>query len=291
MMRWRFTCLPILHGLLLASAASAAPAADLKRAAELYQKTKYEKVVRMLASGQEDNAAAYALTGKSYYMLTDYKKAAHWLEKAIAKDALNSDYYDWLGKVYCRRAETSSFVTAWSYAGRCRKKFERAVDLDKKNLEAIDDLFEFSLTAPGIVGGGIDKAAMVAALARDADPGKYHSLQARLAEKKRDFSGEEGHLQLALELAPTHLGRLIDMAQFLARRGRYAESEAMFERAQEIAPANAELKFERAKTYIELGRKGLEARKLLQQYLESSLTSDDPPRADAERMLKEIRNE
>lgn len=278
----------ILNCLLLVLAAPAARAADLGRATELYQKTRYEEVVRLLDGVPGNEASsAYALMGKSYYMLTDYKKATHALEKAIEKSPLNSEYYDWLGKVYCRRAETSSFVTSWSYAGNCRRNFERAVKLDSKNLEAIDDLFEFSLNAPGFIGGGIDKAAAISELARNVDLPKYHSLQARLAEKKKDFAGEEKHLQLALELAPAHLGRIIDMAEFLARRGRYAESEIMFERARGIAPGNAELKFERAKTYIELGRNRQEARKLLQQYLESSLTPDDPPRADAEQLLKQ----
>ena len=115
---------------------------------------------------------------------------------------------------------------------------------------------------------------------------KYYSLQARLAEKQKDFPREESHLRKALEFAPSHLGRILDMAEFLARRARYDESEAMFERATKVAPESAELKFERAKTYIATGRNHQQAKKLLEEYLNSSLTPDDPPRSEAQALLK-----
>jgi tetratricopeptide (TPR) repeat protein len=221
-------------------------------------------------------------------MLEDFKRATQALEKAAAMDPNNSNYFDWLGKVYGKRAETSNFMTAWSYAGKCRNNFERAIELDGRNLEAIDDLFEFDLNAPSFIGGGIDKAATISERVRDLNQEKYHGLQARLAEKQKDFSRQEKHLRLALDAAPpSSVGRVLDLAQFLAKQGRFDESEAMFERAKKIAPQSAELKFKRAKTYLQSGRNRQEARKLLQQYLESSLTPDDPPRSEAERLLKE----
>jgi tetratricopeptide (TPR) repeat protein len=259
---------------------------DIQRARALYQRTDYEAVVRLLDNQSDQGAAENALLGKAYYQIGEYKKATDSLERAIEKDPKNSDYYDWLGKVYGKRAETSSILTAWSYAPKCRKNFERAIELDPKNLEAIDDLFEYSINAPGLVGGGVDKAAAVAELARNVNLAKYYSLQARLAEKQKDFPREESHLRKALEFAPSHLGRILDMAEFLARRARYDESEAMFEKATKVAPESAELKFERAKTYIATGRNQTQAKKLLEEYLNSSLTPDDPPRSEAQALLK-----
>ena len=56
---------------------------------------------------------------------------------------------------------------------------------------------------------------------------------------------------------------------------------------EKIAPEKPELKFEHAKTYIESGRNREVAKKLLREYLNSSLTPDDPPRSEAERLLKQ----
>jgi tetratricopeptide (TPR) repeat protein len=286
MTRFRRTWFPVIGVALVSIASAMAGTADLDRARQFYQQTKYQEALQSLEGQSARSGDFYELIGKCYYMLGEYKKATEALEKAIQKDTSNSDYFDWLGKIYGKRAETSSFVTAWSYAGKCQKNFERAIELEPKNLDAIDDLFEFALDAPGFVGGGLDKAAAVSDKAREVNPAKYHSMKARLAEKQKDYAGEEKHLQEALEIAPSHLGRIIDMAEFLARRGRFEESEAMFERGRKIAPGNAQLKFERAKTYIQTGRNRAEARKLLKEYVESSLTADDPPRADAEELLK-----
>ena len=277
------TFLPLL--LITASMMASSPA-DIQRAKELYQRTDYEAVVRLLNNQNDQGPAENALLGKAYYQIGEYKKATDSLERAIEDDPKNSDYYDWLGKVYGKRAETSSILTAWSYAPKCRKNFEQAIELDPKNLEAIDDLFEYLINAPGLVGGGLDKATAVAELARSVNLAKYYSLQARLAEKQKDFPREESHLRKALEFAPSHLGRILDMAEFLARRARYDESEAMFEKATKVAPESAELKFERAKTYIATGRNQKQAKKLLEEYLNSSLTPDDPPRSEAQALLK-----
>lgn len=279
----------VLVFVLLAATALTSSAATLDQAEELYQRTAYRQALRLLDDSSDPSPAVDALIGKVYYRLGDYKKATSALESAIEADPNNSEYYDWLGKIYGKRAETSSFLTAWSYAGKCHKNFEKAIALDPGNIEAIDDLFEFSLNAPGFVGGGVEKAVKVAEMARHLNPAKYESFQARLAKKRKDFASEEQHLRAAMELDPANVGRIADLARFLARHGRFQESETLFERARQIAPHDAQLKFERAKTYIELGRNRETARKLLKEYLASALTPDDPPRSEAERLLRKAR--
>ena len=54
-----------------------------------------------------------------------------------------------------------------------------------------------------------------------------------------------------------------------------------------MAPDNTQLMFERAKTYIRTGRRLQEAQMLLQRYLGSPLSPDDPPRGEAEQLLKQ----
>src|SRR5215831_8638253 len=129
------------------------PSPDLSRAFALYGQTEYGRAIDALQALDRKDAAAYALLGKSYFMQGQYKQAVASLEKAVAEDSWNSEYSDWLGKSYGRLAETSSFVSAMGYARKTVHAFERAVELGPSNLEALDDLFEFYLQAPGIVGG------------------------------------------------------------------------------------------------------------------------------------------
>jgi tetratricopeptide (TPR) repeat protein len=261
---------------------------NLDRAFALYEKTQYQQALQIAEATQPRTPAVLEMIGKCYYMMDDYKKATEIFEKAAAADPRNSVYWDWLGKAYGRRAETSSFLTAPHNAGEARDHFEKAVEIDPRNIDAVDDLFEYYLEAPGFLGGGEDKAVQLSERIRTVSPAKYQSMQARVAEKEKQLPSAEQHLRQAIEAAPAEVGRVIDLARFFARQGRPSESDAAFERARQINPASADLKFQRARVYVDSHRNLDEARKLLQEYLNAPLTPDDPPRADAQKLLERI---
>jgi tetratricopeptide (TPR) repeat protein len=264
-----------------------AASADFSRALKLYNRTDYEGSVQLLLASPSKDGDTYNLIGRNYYMLSDYKKASEFMSKAVEVEPGNSQFWHWLGRAWGRRAETSSVFTAPGYASKARDAFETAVRLDPKNIEAMNDLFEYYLEAPGFLGGGLDKASALASqiAARDKVEGFY--AQARLAEKRNEYGQAEQQLRSAAELAPQQIGRVIDLAKFLARQGRVQESERVFEQAERINPKHPKLLFERAETYIRGNRNMATARALLQQYLKSDLTPDDPPRSEAEKLLKQ----
>lgn len=262
-------------------------AADLEKARAFYQRTNYAQALAVLQPEKSKDPEVLLLAGKSAFMLGDLKKADLYLRTATQL-APQSEYFHWYGKVLGRRAEKSNFLVAPKLAVDCRKAFERAVALNSANIEALNDLFEYHLEAPGFLGGGLDKAAETAERIGRLDKVEKHYAQARLAEKRKDFPQAEFQLRQAVELAPKEPGRLIDLAKFLARRGRPAESEAVFQRAEKVAPNHPKLLFERAQVYVSEKRRLDEARHLLTLYLKADLTPDDPPRADAERLLRTI---
>ena len=261
-------------------------AQDLAEAQKLYGLTNYEASLKLLQSVPQKNAPVWDLIGKNYFMMGDYKKSTDAFEKAVAQTA-TSAYYDWLGKAYGRRAETSSPFTAPGNASKARQAFEKAVQLDPKNQEALSDLFEYYLEAPGILGGGLDKAVGIANRIAGLDPIEGHWAQARLAERRKEFGAAEQQLRRAVEMAPTQASRVIDLAKFLSNQGRYQEAEQAFQRAERIDPNSPKLLFERADTYIRSGQNLGTARQLLKRYLQANLTPDDPPRSAAEKMLRE----
>jgi tetratricopeptide (TPR) repeat protein len=252
----------------------------------LYQRTEYRDSLRVLESNPKPEAVDQFLTGKNYFMLGDYKKAIGFMEKAVARDANNPEYVLWLGRAYGRRAETN-WLLAMSNASKARQCFERAVALDPHYHEALNDLFEFDLAAPSIIGGGLDKAEAVAQRIKADRPAEYEYDEAELADKRKDYTAVEAHYRRAIELAPTEPGRYIDLARYLAKRGRLAESDALFAQAAKVAPSDPRIAFERAKIYIEGQRNLPEARQLLRQYLAYEVTPDDPPKQMAEKLLVE----
>jgi len=260
--------------------------AELEHARKLYRYTDYSGSLQVLAAIQPKDGAVYALIGRNLYMQGEYKKATESLEKAMAAEPDNSDYALWLGRAYGRRAETSSPFTAMPNASKARQNFEKAVRLNSRSMDALSDLFEYYLEAPGFMGGGLEKAIAAAQQIGEVDPVEGHWAQARLAEKKKEFHTAEEHLQRAAQMAPLQVGKLVELAKFLAKQGRYQESEQSFRNAERIAPNNPRVIYARADTYIQQGRNLDTARQLLRQYLQAELTPDDPPRADAEKLLK-----
>ena len=158
--------------------------------------------------------------------------------------------------------------------------------MDPGNREAKNDLFDYYLNAPGMMGGGLDKAEAAAKSIANSRPPKYEFEEAQIAEKRSDYAGAEGHLRRAMELAPKEAGRLVDLARFVAKRGRPEESDRLFEQARKLAPDKPSVEFAEARSDIENHRHLEQARTLLRDYMKADLTPDDPPRQEAEKLLR-----
>lgn len=261
---------------------------DLQRARTLYDETDYAKSLSLLREIPKPAADVDGLMGQDYFMLGEYKKACDAFEKALALEPSNSVYAHWLGRSFGRRAEISSPLFAFGNASKARQYFERAVALDPNNQEALNDLFGYYLQAPGFLGGGYDKAEQIAKRIGRLNEAEGHFALAELADRRKQYDTAEEQLRRAIEAAPNQVGRVLDLAKYLAKRGRIEESEAAFAKAEALAPNSPKVSFARAHIYIEQRRNLDKARNLLVQYLHSDLTPDDPPRTQAERLLKQV---
>jgi tetratricopeptide (TPR) repeat protein len=270
----------------IAFAALALGAPALEEAQQLYNRTEYQKALNILLPLPAKDAQTWALIGKAYFMSAEYKKATEAFEKAVAQEPRSSEYVHWLGRSWGRRAESASIFMAPSYASKARQYFERAVMLDTSNKEALNDLFDYYLEAPGFLGGGLNRAEVLVARIAELDEAEGHYARAQLLDRRKEFAAAEEHLRRALELAPRQVGRVIDLASYLSKRGRVQESEAVFAQAEKMAPNSPRVLYERAQVYIRDQRNLAEARQLLKKYIASPLTPDDPPRSAAEELLR-----
>jgi tetratricopeptide (TPR) repeat protein len=278
-----------LIGTLMAAACLVAAASpQIEQARKYYNLTEFDKSLKVLQAIPEKDGVVYSLIGRNYYMQAEYKKASEALEKAVTADPSNAEYLLWAGRAFGRRAETSSPFTAPGYAGRARQYFERAVQANPHYGEALNDLFEYYLEAPGFLGGGLDKARNTAAQIARIDPAEGYWAQARMAEKRKEYGNAEAQLRRAIDAAPRQVGRFIDLARFLAGQGRFQEADQSFAIAEKIAPNSPKLMYAKADLYIKNGKNLDVAKDLLKRYLSSTLTPDDPPRSDAAKLLRQV---
>jgi tetratricopeptide (TPR) repeat protein len=261
---------------------------ELASARQLYQQTEYRRSLDLLLSHHAADPASLLLIGQDYFMLGDYKKGTEVLEKAVAIDPDNAHTLYWLGRTYARRAETANPFSAPGWASKARQMLERSVALDPANKDATGDLLDYYLEAPGFLGGGMPKAEALAKVIGKTDPAEGDYAQGIIEDRRKNFDQAEEHFRHAADLAPKQVGRFIDLAKYLAKRGRIQESEAVWEQASRISPDNPKVLFARAQTYVNEHRNLEEARELLQKFMKAPLTPNDPPRQEAENLLKKI---
>jgi Flp pilus assembly protein TadD len=275
--------------LVVASAAAPVDASpELADAQKMFRRTNYLGAIELLKPLTGKDAAAAGLVGQSYLMLGNAGKAVEFLNKAVQLEPTNAGYNLWLGRAYGRKAEVDFPLTAPRDASKARASLERALELDPESPDATDDLFEFYLQAPGFLGGGFDKAARMADKISKRDPAEGEFARARLAEERKDYGTAEALLRRAVELGQNQPRRLLDLAVFLSKRGRYEESDAAFQEARQFAGQSPRVLFREASTYIHDKRKPEEARELLKQYLSGTVGPDDPSKREAAELLRKV---
>jgi len=262
-------------------------AQSLAKAEDLFKHTDYAASLALLDKHTGD-APTLFLIARDYFMLGDFKKSTEYLEKATAAQPQNSEYMDWLGRAFGRRAETSNPLFAPGYASKARQAFEQSVKLDAKNSDALSDLFDYYLNAPGFLGGGYDKASAVAEKISKFDPSESYFLKAKLAQKLKEFDSAEQHLRNAIAATPHKVAGLLAYAKFLANQGRQHESDVVLAQAQDMQPNAPEVWYTRADILIKQKRNLDEARNLLVKYMRAEITVDDPSKEDAARLLKQV---
>ncbi len=266
---------------------AAAWSQSLAKAEDLYKRTEYQASLALLDKNTHDAATDF-LIGRDFFMLGDFKRSSDFLTRATSEKPNDSEYTDWLGRALGRRAETSNPLMAPGLASKARQAFEQAVAYDPKNADALSDLFDYYLQAPGFLGGGDEKASAVADKIAALDPVEGYFERAKLAQKRREFDTAERHLQAAIAATPQKVGALLAYAKFLATQGRTRESDAVFEQAQKLKPEAPQIWYARADILVHQRRNLDQARLLLERYMHATITVDDPSKEDAARLLKQV---
>ena len=241
---------------------------------ELLAAGRVDDLIASLQSKLESSpsdASAYNYLCRAYLAVGDWDHSISSGEKSIGLSPDNAEYHLWLGRAYGEKAGHVNPFSAASLAGKVRREFERAVQLDPKNVDARSDLAEFYLDAPGIMGGGQDKARTQAAELAALSPEKAHYLNGRLAEKNKDQDGAEKEYLAAVEATKGRALEWFNLALFYRHNGREEEMEKTLLKAAD-APGGNEVLVETAEILIRAGRNLPTAEKLVRRYL----ASDDP---------------
>jgi tetratricopeptide (TPR) repeat protein len=257
----------ILLMLSVAMLASVADSAQDKLAAGRIDEAITELNDRL--SSAPADAESSNLLCRAYFALEDWDRAESSCRKAVALDPDNSRFHLWLGRVYGEKADRANFVVAAVLAGKVREEFERAVQLNPKDVDARLDLAEFYLAAPGIVGGGEQKAREQAQSIAAMNPAREHWVYARIAEQKKDAATAEREYHQYIDLSKGDAEAWLNLALFLRRQKRFDEMEQAIVKLSQSPMPKLDVLVEASQMLYRADRNYPFAIELLHRYLAS----------------------
>jgi tetratricopeptide (TPR) repeat protein len=246
-------------------------------ARQAYEKGDYDKAISSLnaAAGKEPgNGDIQLLLTKCYLEEKKYDEAVKSGEKAVAANPNSSLYHQWLGEAYGGKADHASMMSAYGLARKTQKEFETAVQLDDHNFDAAQDLVEYDCTAPGMVGGGEDKAQPLIQKLMSMDAAEGHFATGVCRAEKKDLPAADAEYAKALENKPKTADRVYDIGDYFVQRGNGEKLLEVAAQGEKLAPKDPREKYYRTAGWILKGESHPEAEKLLREYLQEA-----PPRS------------
>jgi tetratricopeptide (TPR) repeat protein len=237
-------------------------------------------------ANSDTDAESYNLLCRAYFMVEEWDRGIPACERARNLDPQNSSYYLWLARIYGEKADRVGFLSAAGLVKKVRTSFERAVELDPKNADALTDLAEFYVEAPGIAGGGKDKARDAADKLMALNPAMSHWIAARIAEKNKNNGEAEREYRAGIAVSHGAAREWVDFAIFLRHANRIDEMEHALDNLDSAPVDRAESVMDGASILLRTGRDPALAVRLLRRYLEHPV--EEGPAFRAHAMLGEL---
>jgi predicted Zn-dependent protease len=264
-----------------ASAPAPRPGDAIESARQAYEVSDYPKAVQLLqeaASKDPKNPQIFLLLTKSYNELQLHDQAIASAEKAVALDPQNSVYHEWLGRAYGEKAEHAGPFSGLSLAKKTRKEFDTAVHLDEKNYSARQALIEYDCSAPGIAGGGEDKAIPQIARLTELDAAEGHYAAGNCRRQKKDFTTADAEFSKSLDSHPKSANLIYDIGDYAMKHSQSDRLIAVADLGEKAAPSDPRGKFYRAVALIIKNDKTGQPETLLREYLKTAPTRNGYPR-------------
>ena len=271
----------------LCLAAGAMTATTVKQEASLeagrraYEASEYRDAIQALqaaAAKEPQNGEVQLLLAKSYLELEEHDPAIKSAERAVAIDPQNSVYHEWLGRAYGEKADHAVWFSAVSLAKKTHKEFETAVQLDGRNFSARQALIEFDCSAPGMVGGGEEKALPQIRQLAEMDAAEGHFAAGNCRRQKKDFAAADEEFTKALESHPKSAELIFDIGDYAAKRGQPERLEAVADAGERVAPGDPRAKFYRGVALVLKKTNLEEAERLLREYAKKAPVRSGYPR-------------
>lgn len=252
----------------------------IEAAVRAYTAGDYTKAVQILkAASQAEprNGDIHLFLAKNYYEMGEHDRAVASAEAAVSIDSKSSVYHEWLGRVYGGKAEHCGWFCGLKFAKKSRSEFETAVKLDEQNFSAMQALIEYDCSAPGIAGGGDDKAAKEIEKIASLDPAEGHYARGNCRRQKKDFAEADAEFTKALESNPKSVDLVYDIGDYAMKRDQPDRLAAVVRTGEKLDPKDPRRRFYLAAEQILRGEKLAEAESAIREYMSTAPKRNNYP--------------
>jgi tetratricopeptide (TPR) repeat protein len=251
----------------------------------------------------------------------DFDGALPLAQHAVDLDIKNSDYHLKLGQVFGQMAARASIFSAGLLAVKFRNEVQIAIELDSRNLDALDSMMQFKFQAPPLMGGNKDEARALAEKITLLNASEGYLAHAKLAELEKNPAQVEAyflkavqanpknygaltaiarfysqlphakydeatkHAQYALLLDPNQIGAHRILARVFALQERWGDLEQTLATAEKNVPDDLRPFYEAAQALLEIGKEFPRAEGYAKKYLSQDPEGEEPDNAEAHRLL------
>jgi tetratricopeptide (TPR) repeat protein len=225
------------------------------------------------------DAYAHQLICRAFYAQDRADEAVRECEAAVALPQTQqsaSENQLWLGRAYGLKARHAGPINGFKLARRVQASFAKAVDLNPSNVAALNDLGEYYVDAPSIVGGGTDKARTLAARMMPRFPAQAHLLLARIAVDDRDNDTAEAEFKQVIALEK-NTQSWVDLAAFYQTHHRKEDAVTAVKSGLALDRTHGPAIVDAASVLIAAHRESELAEQCLRLYLVSKAKTDEAP--------------
>lgn len=154
----------------------------------------------------------------------DYKSAIKVLDQAKGAGQDTVEINLLLSEALSGRINQVGMIKKMSLAKKIKKNLEHTLELDPKNLDAMDGLVQFHLLAPSSVGGDKDEARILVDKIIKIDAMRGYLLGAQMAHSMKNANGARDYLEKAHALSPENIDVLLGMSSLEAEGKNYQKA-------------------------------------------------------------------
>lgn len=266
-----------------ASASAQIPTATLAQANTYLQTGEADKALALLTPLPQTGSGAdqaQNLLCRVRFMLAEWDQAEPECQQAVKLSGQNSDYHMWLGRALGQQANHASVFSAYGIAKHSLSEMQAAAQTNPKNGPALSDLGDYYAQAPGIAGGGTDKAEQVALQLDKIDAARAAQLRGDIAAHQKDYTTAEQQYRQAANVNPHPADQWTVLAAFYLGQKRWSDLDTAIQNCVSAAAKDKTTGvalYDGAGVLISANRNPQLAATMLENYLAGSSQNEDGP--------------